>query len=221
MDDNKADSAQITRIDQSSPVSEPGPAKVDPQLDGQKTGSGAASPISPPSHPAPVAIAPSSKPQAVIAVTPNPGKEQLYVGPGLKLKLEVGQCDIFRCEGEAEGNVKAKQLILSPSGRLAGHIEVDTAEVEGSFDGIMIVAGFLHVRSTGRISGNVRYKQIEIERGGQVQGQMSAMDANIPAIVPAVNRGSTAVTEPSAGENISSGTPAIAEAKKVRKGIFG
>ena len=104
---------------------------------------------------------------------------------------------------------------------LAGHIEVETAEVEGSFDGIMIVAGFLHVRSTGRISGNVRYKQIEVERGGQIQGQMSAMDSNITAIVPAVNRGSAAVTESSAGENISSGAPAIAEAKKVRKGIFG
>lgn len=221
MDENKADSAQIARIDQSSSVPEPGPAKVDPQPDSQKTSSGTASPISVPSHPAPVAIAPSSKPQAVIAVTPNPGKEQLFVGPGLKLKLEVGQCDIFRCEGEAEGNVKARQLILSSSGVLAGHIEVETAEVEGSFDGIMIVAGFLHVRSTGRISGNVRYKQIEVERGGQIQGQMSAMDSNITAIVPAVNRGSAAVTESSAGENISSGAPAIAEAKKVRKGIFG
>lgn len=195
MDENKADPAQVTRIDTLTAV---------------------------PSQAAAMTIVPPAKPQAAIAAAPekNAGKEQLFVGPGLKLKLEVGQCDIFRCEGEAEGNVKARQLVLASSGVLAGHVEVESADIEGSFDGIMIVAGLLHVRSTGRMSGNIRYKEIEIERGGQVQGQMSAMDANIAAIAAAGSpKSSTA--DSSAGDPVASGTPAAAEAKKLRRGIFG
>jgi cytoskeletal protein CcmA (bactofilin family) len=49
---------------------------------------------------------------------------------------------------------------------------VDEAEIAGRFEGTLMVTGRLFVRSTGRIVGTLGYGEIEIERGGQITGDI-------------------------------------------------
>jgi cytoskeletal protein CcmA (bactofilin family) len=55
-----------------------------------------------------------------------------------------------------------------------GTATVINAEVFGRFKGDLKVTERLVVRATGSVSGEVRYQQIEIERGGQMSGRIEA-----------------------------------------------
>jgi hypothetical protein len=52
----------------------------------------------------------------------------------------------------------------------AGKLEVEEAEINGIYEGELTVCKRLLVRGSGRVSGTVRYGQLEIERGGRLSG---------------------------------------------------
>ncbi|MFZ4542106.1 MAG: bactofilin family protein, partial [Rickettsiales bacterium] len=67
---------------------------------------------------------------------------------------------------------------LSETGTLKGTAEVEDAEISGSFEGDLVVRGKLTVYTSGRVRGNVTYGEIEIQRGGQISGNIrNAADA--------------------------------------------
>jgi cytoskeletal protein CcmA (bactofilin family) len=129
-----------------------------------------APPQSPQARPAPM-------PATVVASArpiPVPGSEaHLYAGPGITLKGEITGCDTLRVEGMVDGNATARKLILCPGGSFLGTAEIDEAEIEGNFDGTLNVHGMLLLRGNGRITGTLSYGQIEIERGGEIAGQIT------------------------------------------------
>ena len=104
-------------------------------------------------------------------------QKSAFVGPGLKVKVDVSECDILRLEGDVAGTVKAKQLSMSESGKFLGTADVESAEIEGSFEGTLTVSGLLRVGKTGRVSGKLRYAEIEIERNGRISGDISTVEA--------------------------------------------
>src|ERR1700722_755307 len=106
----------------------------------------------------------------------NGRRDELFVGPALKLKLEVSVCDTFNLEGDVEGKVKAKRIVMSATGKFAGDAQVESARIDGSIDGSLTVLGLLQVGQTGRINGTLRYKEIEVERNGQLRGNIDTVD---------------------------------------------
>jgi len=123
---------------------------------------------------APAAINPTATERAAPQPIPAAGSSaHLYAGPGIKLKGEINGCDTLRVEGVVDGNAVARQLILCPGGSFLGTAEIDEAEIEGNFDGTLNVHGKLFLRSTGRITGTLSYGQIEIEKGGEIAGQIT------------------------------------------------
>jgi len=118
------------------------------------------------------AARPAPRPDARPVNIPS-GEAQLYAGPGIKLKGEITGCDTLRIEGDVDGKVVARHLILCGSGTFLGTAEIDEAEIEGHFDGTLQVHGRLFVRSTGRASGTLSYGEIEVERGGKVMGDIA------------------------------------------------
>ena len=97
----------------------------------------------------------------------------LHLGPGIKLKGEIVGCDMMRIEGTFDGTATARQLVLCPGGTYLGTAQIEEAEIEGTFEGTLNVRGRLFLRSTGRISGTFTYGQLEIERGGEIAGQIA------------------------------------------------
>jgi cytoskeletal protein CcmA (bactofilin family) len=65
-----------------------------------------------------------------------------------------------------------------------GVIEGDSAkviDVRGQLHNTIISEKSLIVRSTGKIAGKVQYSEIEIEKGGEIEGTLS-QDANGPVV---------------------------------------
>src|ERR1700751_924631 len=117
-----------------------------------------------------------SQPQSL---SPTPAKSAstdrtLIVGKGLVVTGEIKDCDCLVVEGEVSAEISCKELKIAAGGLFAGTAAVINAEVIGGFEGDLKVSERLAVRATGNVSGELRYKQIEIERGGQISGRIEA-----------------------------------------------
>lgn len=97
----------------------------------------------------------------------------LYIGANIRLKGEIAGCDLMRIEGTYEGTTEASHLIVCPGGTFIGIANVEDAEIEGAFHGTLNVRGRLFLRANGRVRGNLSYGQIEIERGGEIEGHIN------------------------------------------------
>jgi len=100
-------------------------------------------------------------------------ERKLTVGKGLSLAGEISSCDILVVEGKIEAKLSdGKLLEITESGQFRGNVEIENADIAGRYDGQLVVHGRLTVRSTGRISGMVKYGELEINAGGQIIGEM-------------------------------------------------
>ncbi len=100
----------------------------------------------------------------------------LTVGPGLSLSGEITSCDVLIVEGKVEAKLTdGKMLEITESGQFRGSVEIENADIAGRYDGQLVVHGRLTVRSTGRISGMVKYGELEVNAGGQIIGELQVV----------------------------------------------
>src|SRR5579872_5744780 len=91
----------------------------------------------------------------------------LVVGPQIVLSGEVKSCNRLVVEGTIKANIKeCRDVAIAEGGLFSGSAAVLSAEISGRFEGKLTVSGRLLIRAPGLVSGTVRYKEIEIERGG-------------------------------------------------------
>jgi cytoskeletal protein CcmA (bactofilin family) len=103
------------------------------------------------------------------------GERRLVVGAGVALKGEVAGCETLSVEGDLEASVAASEhLVVGAEGSFRGDCEVETAEIAGTFDGTLSVRGRLLVRGSGTVKGDIRFGELEIERGGRLSGNVDA-----------------------------------------------
>lgn len=106
------------------------------------------------------------------------GERRLTVGRGLSLSGEIAACDILVVEGKVEAKLTdGKLLEITESGQFRGSVEIENADIAGRYDGQLTVHGRLTVRGTGRVSGMVKYGEIEVVAGGQIIGEMQVVGA--------------------------------------------
>lgn len=96
----------------------------------------------------------------------------LIVGHGICLTGEITACDKLVVEGRVEATLTSRVIEISDTGLFKGSAEIDEAEVRGRFEGDLIVRKRLFIGATGRVSGKVRYGQLEVEAGGQLSGDI-------------------------------------------------
>ena len=65
-----------------------------------------------------------------------------------------------------------KLLEINETGQFRGSVEIENADIAGRYDGQLVVHGRLTIRSTGRVSGMVKYGELEVNAGGQIIGEM-------------------------------------------------
>ena len=78
-----------------------------------------------------------------------------------------------------------RDLDIAESGLFKGSTSIEEAEVSGRFEGTLTVRKRLLIKTTGRVSGTIRYGQIEIECGGQISGDIQALPAGASGEVTA------------------------------------
>jgi cytoskeletal protein CcmA (bactofilin family) len=106
---------------------------------------------------------------------------KLIVGREITLSGEINSCDRLIIEGSVEANLQnCNEVDLAESGLFKGSATIDEIEVRGRFEGNLTVRKRLLIRATGRVSGTIRYGQLEIECGGQISGDVQAHVGNEP-----------------------------------------
>jgi len=104
---------------------------------------------------------------------------KLIVGREISLSGEINSCDKLIVEGSVEANLQnCHDVELLESGLFKGSATIDDIEVRGRFEGNLIVRKRLLIRATGKVSGTIRYGQIEIECGGQISGDIQAQSSD-------------------------------------------
>lgn len=108
--------------------------------------------------------------------TPQGLGRVLAVGRDIRLTGEIKSCDTLTIEGSVEGDLsETRHLEIGQGGRFNGTAEVESAVIGGAFEGDLTVRGLLTLKGTGRVSGSIRYGEIEIERGGRISGTFGLM----------------------------------------------
>jgi cytoskeletal protein CcmA (bactofilin family) len=108
---------------------------------------------------------------------------KLIVGPDIKLKgAEITDCDTLVVEGRVEASMDSRVIQIAENGVFVGKVGIDIAEIRGRFDGELTARKQLVIRSTGRVSGKIRYGKVAIEEGGELSGDIGAIpDASAAA----------------------------------------
>ena len=106
------------------------------------------------------------------------GESRLIVGPDVKLKgAEILDCDTLIVEGRVEATMDSRVLRIAEHGAYSGTVGIDVAEINGSFEGDLTARNQLIIHATGKVSGKIRYGKIFIEEGGQISGDIRALEA--------------------------------------------
>lgn len=108
--------------------------------------------------------------------TNNVTPANLHVGRGLKLEGKIQSCDTLVIEGDVQATIESGSLTISETGEVRGEATVDEAEINGKFDGTLIVKKCLTINATGRITGTVHYGELKVEQGGKISGQIEASE---------------------------------------------
>jgi cytoskeletal protein CcmA (bactofilin family) len=128
-----------------------------------------------PEPPRPAELAPRMTAAAAPQRRNDGDARKLIVGREISLSGEINSCDRLIVEGSVEANLQnCHEVDIAESGLFKGSATIDEAEVRGRFEGNLIVRKRLLIRSTGRVTGTIRYGQLEIECGGQISGEIQA-----------------------------------------------
>ena len=107
---------------------------------------------------------------------------KLIVGREITLSGEITSCDMLIVEGSVEANLtNCRDVEIAESGLFKGSASIEDAEIRGRFEGNLVVRKRLLIKASGRVSGTIRYGQIEIECGGQISGDIQAQPSAEPS----------------------------------------
>jgi len=102
---------------------------------------------------------------------------KLIVGPDIKLKgAEITDCDTLIVEGRVEASMDSRVIQISERGVFAGKAGVDIAEIRGCLEGELTVRKQLLICATGKVAGKIRYGKLTIEEGGEISGDIAALN---------------------------------------------
>jgi len=142
---------------------------------------------------------------------PSESLESVVIGDGVVVKGAFTVPAKAVINGVIEGDLTAEEVLIGPTGRITGRVSAKIIDVRGQLHNTIVSERSLIVRSTGKIVGKIHYSEIEIEKGGEIEGALSqgaeppAMAASSPAspatvsAPPAPTAASVAVKPPAPG----------------------
>jgi cytoskeletal protein CcmA (bactofilin family) len=112
------------------------------------------------------------------AARSDEGGSKLIVGPNIKLKgVEIDDCDTLVVEGRVEATMVSRSVQIAENGAFSGKVDVEVAEIRGEFAGEMTARRKLVIHASGRVSGKIRYGKMLVQEGGEISGDVAALDA--------------------------------------------
>lgn len=139
----------------------------------------------------PASSAPSAFTMSNLGVSGSskPGKRVLTVGNDILLKGEIATCDRLVIEGKVDATLNDVHTVeIAETGSFKGAAHIEDAEISGLFEGDLIVRNRLVIYATGKVRGKITYGEIEIERGGEIAGEIKTSNTGTQAAAPRAQR---------------------------------
>ena len=164
------------------PTSDAAPKPAEPEMPKSKVEAPSVLKPMAGSNPAPDSAKDASKSQTSdksVAPTVDAKGKRLIVGQGISLSGTITACDRLVVEGKVQVTLNETRAIeITETGQFTeGKAEVEEAEISGTYEGELTVRKRLHIRSSGQVKGDVRYGELEIDRGGKLTGTVSMLDS--------------------------------------------
>ena len=106
----------------------------------------------------------------------NAEGKRLTVGREISLSGEITACETLIVEGSVEATLENSQFLeIADGGIFKGTVVIDEAVIAGTFNGSITARERLTIKSSGRITGTVRFHQIEVELGGEIDGEIHVL----------------------------------------------
>lgn len=91
----------------------------------------------------------------------------------------------LRVDGKVDGNVLGKRgekslVVISEKGCVVGRVCAYDAVVNGTISGDLEVEHFLELQPGAKVSGNISYRQLQMECGATVDGKLVKLDDAAP-----------------------------------------
>jgi cytoskeletal protein CcmA (bactofilin family) len=104
------------------------------------------------------------------------------IGQGTRIEGNVCFSGGLRVDGQVVGDVTGagdtpSMLVLSEQARIEGAIRVSHVVINGTVVGPVHAGDYLELQSKARVSGNVHYKNMEIQLGAVVEGNLVHQDS--------------------------------------------
>ena len=100
---------------------------------------------------------------------------ELVVGEGVVLNGMFEVPNKAMVSGTINGDLKVHSLTVGKTGKIEGKINCQIADIAGRVKDDLHVHELLTLRASSNISGNIFYKEIDIEKGAKVTGQLSML----------------------------------------------
>lgn len=121
-------------------------------------------------------------------------ERRLTIARDIIIEGSIKGCARLTVEGEAKVVLEGcRTLEVTETGTFRGKATVEAAEVRGVVDGELTVEGRLLIKASGKVSGTIRYVDVQIEPGGRLSGNVDTIEApaqskpqSDPMIVPRI-----------------------------------
>lgn len=111
------------------------------------------------------------------------------IAEGVEITGDIVFSNGMRIDGSVKGNVVGRSsadgktpalLVLSAKGHVEGSVRCADAVINGGVTGDLDIEHLLELQSDARVSGTIRYQQLQMDVGASVQGQL------VRVVAPAV-----------------------------------
>jgi cytoskeletal protein CcmA (bactofilin family) len=104
---------------------------------------------------------------------PTETLESVVIGDGVTVKGVFFVPSKAVINGIVEGDLTAEEVLIGTTGKITGRVSAQVIDVRGQLHNTVISEKSLIIRSTGKITGKIHYVEIEIEKGGEIEGTLT------------------------------------------------
>ena len=99
-----------------------------------------------------------------------------------KIKGDIVSEADFRIDGKLNGNLKTSgKVVIGKDGYIHGKVECLNADIEGNFNGELLVSELLTLKSSALIEGTVSVAKLAVEPGASFNASCSMKGKGVPS----------------------------------------
>ena len=106
----------------------------------------------------------------------------LLVGEGVFMKGTMRVPGVASIDGKLEGQLSADSVFIQQNGSMDGQTTANHVRVAGTLTDTTVANRTLLVEATGLVAGSITYQELEIKKGGSLQGGIYKVGREAPAV---------------------------------------